>query len=312
MSATETISDVYHEGELAVQTRAGALAQARSNGRVIASTIVPGAIKFAKKQPFIVVGTVDEQRNPWASILVGSTGFLSAETNSIDIDLSQALRFEGDPLWQNLASDARIGILVIDLRSRARLRVNGQVSFSADSQLHVDVEKAYPNCPQYIQRRNYRPNPDQQIASSARVGTVLNHEQQEWITRADTLFVASEHPRSGLDASHRGGNPGFIQVTGATRLRVPDYTGNSMFNTLGNFEVNPRAGLLIPDFSLGRTLQLTGRVEVLWNVEDPFNATGGTGRYWDFEIERCVQIENSLSGSSEFLDYSPHNPVMSI
>ena len=70
--------------------------------------------------------------------------------------------------------------------------------------------------------------------------------------------------------------------------------------------------MVIPDFERGRTLQLTGRAEVLWDVEDPHNETGGTGRYWEFEIEHWVQIENSLPGSSEFLDYSPHNPATSI
>ena len=146
----------------------------------------------------------------------------------------------------------------------------------------------------------------------AAVGNDLNDEQQQWIAIADTLFVASEHPSRGLDVSHRGGNPGFIQVVNGARLRIPDYAGNGMFNTLGNFVANPRAGLLIPDFERGRTLQLTGHVEMLWDVKDPLNETGGTGRYWDFEIECWVQIENSLPGSTEFLEYSPHNPVTTI
>ena len=83
-----------------------------------------------------------------------------------------------------------------------------------------------------------------------------------------------------------------------------------MFNTLGNLAVNPRAGLVIPDFENRKTLQLTGRAQLLWGIDDPGNETGGTGRYWEFEVERWVQIENSLPGSVEFLDYSPHNPAM--
>ena len=65
---------------------------------------------------------------------------------------------------------------------------------------------------------------------------------------------------------------------------------------------------MTPDFEQGRTLQLTGRAEILWDREDTNNETGGTQRYWDFKIDRWVQIENSLPGSVEFLDYSPHNP----
>ena len=311
MTATMQRSSVFHEGELAVQQRAGASAQGQNSGRLIADSIIPGAIKFVRKQPFVVVGSVDEQQRLWASMVVGRTGFMAAEPRHFDIELSQTLRNDADPLWQNLASDPRIGMLVIDLRSRARLRVNGRIEFRRDGQLRVDVEQAYPNCPQYIQRRDYRPAADKQKSAQfpPLVGTKLNRVQQTWIAKADTLFVASEHATGGVDASHRGGNPGFLQVVNATRLRIPDYAGNGMFNTLGNFAANSRGGLIIPDFENGRTLQLTGRADIFWDIDDPQNETGGTNRHWEFQIDRSVQIDHSLPGSSEFLDYSPHNPV---
>ena len=310
MSTTNTISDVFHEGELAIQRRAGAVAQGRNSGRMIADTIIAGAIRFVKKQPFVVMGSVDEHQSLWSSIVVGSVGFMTAEPRTLEIDLSRTLRIDGDPLWRNLARDPRIGALVIDLRSRARLRVNGQVDFPTKTRLRVDVEQAYPNCPQYIQRRDYRPttNRDGASPSMSSTGNSLSREQQHWIARADTLFIASEHASSGVDASHRGGNPGFIRIADSKRLRIPDYAGNGMFNTLGNLEVNPRAGLIVPDFESGRTLQLTGRAEILWDIDDPRNETGGTRRYWEFEIDRFVQTENALPGSSDFLDHYPHNP----
>lgn len=311
MPTIDAQHDVYHEGELAVQERADAVAQAQTSGRVISDTIIRGAIKFTKKQPFVVMASVDQRQNLWASIVVGRTGFVAAEPHALDIDVSHALQIGADPFWRNVVDDHRVGILVIDLRSRARLRVNGRASFPADNRLHVDVAQAYPNCPQYIQRRNYRPAYEQATRQEAKGGTELNDEQRQRIAAADTLFVASEHPSSGLDASHRGGNPGFIQVVDSSRLRIPDYAGNGMFNTLGNFAVNPRAGLIIPDFEKGRTLQLTGRPKIQWDTDDPQNQTGGTRRYWDFEIHRWIQTENSLPGSTEFLDFSPHNPVAS-
>ena len=309
MSTANATYDVFHEGELAVQARAGSTAQGQNSGRMIAAAIIPGAIKFVGKQPFFVTGSVDEQQNVWASIVVGQTGFMSAEPRTLDVDLSAAIGNEADPLWQNLAGDSRIGILVIDLRTRARLRVNGRVSFPTTDVLHVDVEQAYPNCPQYIQRRNYRPTQDQNVRPQVAVGAQLTAEQQRWIASADTLFVASAHPDGGVDASHRGGAPGFAKVVGTNRLRIPDYSGNGMFNTLGNFAADARAGIVIPDFEQGRTLQMTGTVEVHWQVDDPHNETGGTGRWWEFEVQRWVQIDHSLPGATEFLDYSPHNPV---
>ncbi len=306
MSTTE----VFHEGELAVQERAGDLLQGRNSGQMIADAIIPGAIKFVKRQPLAIIGSIDGHNDVWATMLVGRPGFMVAESKSLDLDLSQSVRIADDPLWENIRSNPRIGMLVIDLRTRARLRVNGRAEFLDEDSLHVTVERAYPNCPKYIQRRNYRPSIDSEPNTqfTAATDSQLNSTQQQWITSADTLFVASQHPTAGVDASHRGGNPGFIQILSPSRLRIPDYAGNSMYNTLGNFAANPRAGVTIPDFENGRTLQLTGRPEIAWDVDDPQNETGGTRRYWDFEIDRWIQIDNALSGTSEFLDYSPHNP----
>ena len=194
---------MFHEGELAVQQRAGAAAQGQNSGRMISDVIIPGAIKFVRKQPFVVLGSLDETNRVWASILVGQTGFVVAEPKSVDIDISQAIRADTEPLWMNLANNPRVGMLLIDLRSRARLRVNGRASFSPSEQLHIDVEQAYPNCPQYIQRRSYRPS-NQSEAVESTTGTLLSDEQAALISAADTLFIATHHPASGVDASHRG------------------------------------------------------------------------------------------------------------
>jgi hypothetical protein len=38
-----------------------------------------------------------------------------------------------------------------------------------------------------------------------------------------------------------------------------------MFQTLGNLTVDPRIGMLIVDWETGRTLQLSGTAEILWD-----------------------------------------------
>ncbi len=58
---------------------------------------------------------------------------------------------------------------------------------------------------------------------------------------ADTLFLATcwfGQPGegdgvSGCDTSHRGGPPGFVQVSEAGTLQFADYVGNFTFTTLG-------------------------------------------------------------------------------
>ncbi|MDX2674978.1 pyridoxamine 5'-phosphate oxidase family protein [Streptomyces sp. NY05-11A] len=76
---------------------------------------------------------------------------------------------------------------------------------------------------------------------------------------ADTFFIAGHSPDHGADASHRGGEPGFVTVHGARRLSWPDYVGNSFYMTLGNLHLNGSCGLLFLDWEQGHTLQLTGR-----------------------------------------------------
>ena len=66
------------------------------------------------------------------------------------------------------------------------------------------------------------------------------------------------------------------------------------------------------DFERSQTLQLIGRPEILWELDDPQHATGGTTRYWDFHIERWLQLANPYTYPHtlewDFLDYSPYNP----
>ena len=46
-------------------------------------------------------------------------------------------------------------------------------------------------------------------------------------------------------------------------LVYPEYSGNNLYQTLGNYRLSPLASLLIPDFATGNALYLTGRVDIL-------------------------------------------------
>ena len=310
----------FHEGELLVQQRLSEAKEAQQNGRIIDDKIPQGALKFIEQQPLVVLGSVDRHQNIWASILFGHPGFVKAvEQHAVEVDLSQALCNWNDPFWSNIEHYSQVGALFIELASRRRLRLNGTSSRTSSERLRLDVVESYPNCPKYIQRRhiNVRIDSTSSQLLEQREGQFLEVEQQELITSADTFFVASAHPSRGVDASHRGGNPGFVQILSETKIRVPDYVGNSMYNTLGNFVVNPRAGLAFLDFereptsqrSRYRILQLTGRPEILWDLDDQNHTTGGTNRYWNFTIDRWLETALPQSLQSEFLDYSPFNPL---
>jgi hypothetical protein len=169
-----------------------------------------------------------------------------------------------------------------------------------------------PNCPKYIQRR--QPYDVSAAAASQRPsewGRTVDEERRALVERADTAFVGSLHPARGVDASHRGGAPGFIQVVDSTTLRVPDYRGNSMFMTLGNYAIDSRASLAALDFERGRVVSFSGSARLHFEVENPQYPTGGTGRYWDLAVREWVQFDLPSTLRWELLDSSPFNPLPS-
>ena len=306
----------FHEGELHAQQRVGEEIAAQQNGQIIGDTIVQNAIKFIEQQRMIVLGSVDAGQKVWASVLFGLPGFVKpVDPQAIAFDLTQAMINPHDPFWANIQAENQIGMLAIELASRRRWRINGAIAQKASDRLRLNVVESYPNCPKYIQRRQLVPNFDLTTAkqcSEAQFGQSLTPEQQRGIGSADTLFVASAHPTRGVDASHRGGNPGFVQILNARSLRIPDYAGNSMFNTLGNLVINPLAGLVFIDFDRSRTLQLTGKTTIQWHLDESTDSTGGTHRYWDFAIDQWLETDLPHLLHWEFLDYSPHNPIAAV
>lgn len=306
--------DPYHEGEKAVQVLAGEQAIAERNGRAINTEIMPGALKFISQQTMAVLGSVDSTERLWASVLTGEPGFAQApDQGTVLFSLECAGSHNNDPLWSNLAVDPRIGALFIELSSRRRLRINGRMESDASDQFRLQVDEAYPNCPKYIQRRHVRVSaPGQKTPTTVSMseGQTIRSEQRALIDEADTFFVASAHPGRNVDVSHRGGHPGFVRVLNENTLRVPDYPGNSMYNTLGNLHVNPRAGLVFLDFDAGRVLQMTGYAEIRWDLSEQSNQpTGGTSRYWDFTIERWVDAPLMFWSGAEFFDQWEGNPI---
>lgn len=304
-------ADPFHEGERIVQERSGEREAALRNGVMVGEMIPTRAIPFLAGQRMLVVGSMDEWGEVWASMVFGATGFAtSPDGRWVILDRSRIRESRADPLWSNLRAGLDVGLLAIELSTRRRLRINGVVSGVTEQRIEVSVREAYPNCPKYIQRRRDHQDggtPDDMEPEVS--GMSLDAARSRLIAGADTVFVASRHPVRGLDVSHRGGAPGFVRIMEPRRLRIPDYRGNSMFNTLGNFMVDNRAGMIFPDFDRGRHLQLTGTVAVHFDMqEDPGQPAGGTGRYWDFNITRWLEWPMAKRVAWELLEFSPYNP----
>lgn len=299
----------FHPGERAVQLRAGEAAIADRNGAVIAASILGGARPFIQKQFMVVLASSDTNGRAWSSVIYGQPGFVFASGDAeITLDVAAARRDGADPFWSNVAANPAVGMLFIELGSRRRYRINGVVTRNDEAGLLIAVREAYPNCPKYIQRRQLRTMKADGASDGVATGTHIGGSVAALLRAADTVFVASANAGTGADASHRGGPRGFVQVAGPHTLRIPDYHGNSIFNTLGNIELDARFGLSVPDFEGGRLLQLSGRARLLWDQDDPDGTTGGTGRFLEVDVERWILRHIAERIEWEYLDASPFNP----
>lgn len=305
------MKSVYHEGEQEIQTLLGESLMAARNGAVITNEIIRGAIHFIEKQPMAIVSSKNNKGELWASLLVGNIGFAKVpHPNTIIFQKNDITSNPSDIFYKNIQENHQVGSLFIELNTRRRFRINGTCRVQG-AQIHLTVKEAYPNCPKYIQRRVFSvPEYVDKTTPSIVEGTALTQAEIHWIEKADTFFVGSASMEGRLDVSHRGGHPHFVEVRRDGILKIPDYSGNSLYNTLGNIKQNAQVGLLFIDFEKGETLQLTGKAGLLFNqkTEEDLVKTNGTGRYWLFKTSRWIHTIHHHHIHWQFLDYSPFNP----
>ncbi|MDJ0660762.1 MAG: pyridoxamine 5'-phosphate oxidase family protein [Crocosphaera sp.] len=289
----------FHPGELAIQERLGAREQMDKFGRRVIREYLPQQHRnFYAQLSYLLVGTVDELGRPWASILVGESGFIvSPDERTLRI---KTKLLYGDPLRQTLRNGIDIGLLGIELHTRRRNRMNGVVSECNDQGFSIEVMQSFGNCPKYIQARQFKLT-DFEGTTEKPIDSFseLSNREKKMITSSDTFFIASAYQNSsagkasGVDVSHRGGKQGFIKIDGNKNLTIPDFAGNFHFNTFGNLELNPHAGLLFIDFEQGDLLYLTGKAEVIWQGEE-IRQYEGAERLLRFHLEQGHRVEGSL------------------
>ncbi|ACK85716.1 pyridoxamine 5'-phosphate oxidase family protein [Methylorubrum extorquens] len=281
----------WHRGEVAIQESVGMAGRMAELGpRVIRDHLTDQHRAFFPLLPFAVLGSVDGEGRPWATLREGEPGFLHApDPFRLRVD---GRREPDDPAEAGLEDGDGVALLGIELATRRRNRLNGTVECAGPEGFAIHVEQSFGNCPQYIHSRHEGPR----IGDGAtRPRPVLSDEldpaARALVAAADTFFVASFVEDAGgrrqVDVSHRGGRPGFVRVGAEGSLTVPDYSGNRFFNTLGNLLANPRAGLVFPDFATGDLLQMSGRTEIVLDPNED-ERIDGAERLWRFVPERVV------------------------
>ncbi len=303
----------FHPGEQRAQQRIGVREKLEKVGRKHIRDYLPDQHReFYAALPFVLLGTVDAQGRPWASLVAGRPGFTtSPHPRRLDI-ASQPLF--GDPLNQTLEPGAEVGLLGMQPETRRRNRITGRIDTIGAEGFSIEVGQSFGNCPKYIQSRAVSVKPGIDTPQAERPTLVSDRFDagvRALIERADTLFIATAYldgpdtPARGADISHRGGKPGFVRVEDDKSFVVPDFSGNLHFNTVGNILSNPKAGFLFIDFDSGDLVYMTGYAEVIWKGKE-IETFAGAERLIRFRVETVVRVEASLPLSFAFGDYSPN------
>lgn len=299
---------VFHAGERAVQARADVSEDyVDMVSRAIRSAMPDQHRRFFASLPVLFMGLTDETGRVWSVPVFGAPGFLtSPRADRLAVDGKPPL---ADILKLDLSVGAKVGVIGLQLTTRRRNRLNGTL-FESEQGLVIGVDQSFGNCPQYIQTREIDWQDQDHLVPQAVKLDGLTPEAKALISQADTFFIASRakeltsDPRAGIDASHRGGKPGFLGINQDGSLSFPDFSGNKFFNTLGNIEEDGRVGLFVPDFETGSALVLTGRGNVDWSP-DRVSAFAGAERIIDVMPEEIWLVEQALPGQGQLLDRWP-------
>jgi len=91
---------------------------------------------------------------------------------------------------------------------------------------------------------------------------VLDRHCKHYISLSPFVVLSSMGGDKVLDASPRGGAPGFVKVLDDNTLLIPDSPGNNRLDTLENIIHTKRLGLLFLIPGVDETLRVNGTAEL--------------------------------------------------
>ncbi|ESZ90947.1 hypothetical protein SBOR_8665 [Sclerotinia borealis F-4128] len=291
----------------------------------------PYAANLLTRSPLLALGTLDSSGRPWTTLWGGEAGFAWPVAQSV-IAVKATVDLEYDPVSEFLLGKSSngqikredspgrmVGGLAIDLESRKRVKLYGRMAAGtlketagngvAEASLVVKIEQSLGNCPKYLNKKHIIPRVPKPTLVSASIP--LPKKAADLITRSDLFFISSSNHDSDMDTNHRGGPPGFVRILSndANGLIIvyPEYSGNRLYQTLGNLTTTPQAGLVFPDFNTGDVVYLTGRTEILAG-EKATNLISHTNLAVKIYVEDVRYVTDGLSFRGEIGERSPYNP----
>ncbi|QPC63712.1 hypothetical protein HYE67_005943 [Fusarium culmorum] len=282
--------------------------------------------------PLVALGTLDDKGRPWTTIWGGERGFARPVAEDV-LALNSSVDTRYDPvfraLWDGIDEEGvkqgainrpndgegkEMSGLAIDLETRDRVKLAGKMVAGATVdegktvQLAMAVTESLGNCPKYLNKKDVVPHAMEPELVSEKLP--LPQEALDIVAAADMLFLSSTNGHA-MDTNHRGGSPGFIRVIrneeDGVELIYPEFSGNRLYQTLGNFKVNPRVGVAIPDYNTANVLYLTGTASVLVG-EEASSLLARTKLAVKISVTSAKFVKSGLPFRGSLGEYSPYNP----
>lgn len=84
----------------------------------------------------------------------------------------------------------------------------------------------------------------------------------DFISRSPFFVLSTSGADGSLDASPKGGEPGFLHVENASTVMMPDWPGNNRLDSLENILDNPHVGLMLLLPGVDETLRINGAASI--------------------------------------------------
>jgi NAD(P)H-flavin reductase len=92
-----------------------------------------------------------------------------------------------------------------------------------------------------------------------------------------------------------------------TEIVYPEYSGNRLYQSLGNLQLNSRVGITFPDYETGNVLYITGTSEILVGA-DAVRVLPGSNLAVKINIIEANLVQQGLPFRGTKHDPSPYNP----
>lgn len=88
----------------------------------------------------------------------------------------------------------------------------------------------------------------------------LGREESEYLSAADSFYLATVGETGWPYVQHRGGPRGFLRVIAPSRIAFADFRGNRQYVSVGNVTRDDRASMIVVDYVNRRRLKLLGHL----------------------------------------------------